>query len=108
MPSKNEEKTVKNGKISSIDPIYKKYTKSIIRSLASTEFYEFFMDMISHAENSFQFSNRKVVKSVDVSPEYNRKPPKYHQGRRNNRQYRKCEKDEQRRCQTSFPARFPY
>lgn len=66
MPSKNEEKTVKNGKISSIDPIYKKYTKSIIRSLASTEFYEFFMDMISHAENSFQFSNRKVVKSVDV------------------------------------------
>lgn len=48
-----------------IDPIYQKYTKSVIRSLASTEFYEFFMDMIAKAENEFQFSNRRTVKYVD-------------------------------------------
>ncbi len=49
-----------------IDPIYKKYTQSVIRSLASTEFYDFFMSMMSKAQNEFQFSNRKLVKTVDV------------------------------------------
>lgn len=50
-----------------IDPLYQKYTKSVIRALGSTEFYEFFMDAISKAENEFQFSNRKMEKTVDVS-----------------------------------------
>lgn len=50
-----------------IDPIYQKYTKSVIRSLASTEFYEFFMDAIAKADNEFQFSNRKLQKTVDVT-----------------------------------------
>jgi len=36
-------------KDSLIDPIYQKYTKSVIRALGSTEFYDFFMDAISHA-----------------------------------------------------------
>jgi len=49
-----------------IDPIYQKYTKSVIRALGSTEFYEYFMDAISHAENQFQFSNRKAIKTVDL------------------------------------------
>ena len=49
-----------------IDPIYQKYTKSVIRALGSTEFYEFFMDAISKAENEFQFSNRKMEKTVDL------------------------------------------
>jgi len=49
-----------------IDPLYQKYTKSVIRALGSTEFYEFFMDAISRAENQFQFSNRKMQKTVDL------------------------------------------
>ena len=49
-----------------IDPLYQKYTKSVIRALGSTEFYEFFMDAISRAENKFQFSNRKMEKTVDL------------------------------------------
>ena len=49
-----------------IDPLYQKYTKSVIRALGSTEFYEFFMDAISRAENQFQFSNRKMEKTVDL------------------------------------------
>lgn len=52
-------------KKSLIDPIYQKFTKSVIRALGSTEFYEFFMDAVSRADNEFQFSNRKMVKTVD-------------------------------------------
>lgn len=54
-------------KDSFIDPIYQKYTKSVIRALGSTEFYEFFMDAVSRAENRFQFSNRKMEKTVDLN-----------------------------------------
>jgi len=54
-------------KKSLIDPIYQKYTKSVIRALGSTEFYEFFMDAIAHADNEFQFSNRKLQKTVDLA-----------------------------------------
>ena len=50
-----------------IDPLYQKYTKSVIRALGSTEFYEFFMDAISKADNEFQFSNRKLEKTVDLN-----------------------------------------
>lgn len=50
-----------------IDPIYYKFTKSIIRTLGRTDFYEFFMDTISRADNQFQFSNRKMEKIVDLS-----------------------------------------
>jgi len=53
-------------KESLIDPVYQKYTKSVIRALGSTEFYEFFMDAVSRAENQFQFSNRKMEKTVDL------------------------------------------
>lgn len=53
-------------KKSLIDPIYQKFAKSVLRALGSTEFYEFFMDSISRAENEFQFSNRKVIKTVDL------------------------------------------
>lgn len=53
-------------KESLIDPLYQKYTKSVIRALGSTEFYEFFMDAVSKAENQFQFSNRRMQKTVDL------------------------------------------
>ncbi len=54
-------------KPSLIDPIYQKFTKSVVRALGSTDFYEFFMDAVSRAENEFQFSNRKLVKTVDLN-----------------------------------------
>ena len=54
-------------KTSLIDPLYQKYTKSVIRALGSTEFYEFFMDAVAHADNEFQFSNRKLQKTVDLN-----------------------------------------
>lgn len=50
-----------------VDPIYQKFTRSIIRSLASTEFYQFFMDSLACAHNQIQFSNRKMIKTVDLS-----------------------------------------
>ncbi len=56
-----------NKELEVIDPIYQKFVKSIVRSLGSTDFYEFFMDSISRAENEFQFSNRRVEKYVDTS-----------------------------------------
>ena len=52
--------------MSTIDPIYLEYTKGVIRTLADTEFYQFFMDRISSADNEFQFSNRRVEKIVDI------------------------------------------
>ena len=58
-----ENKTNKN---SLIDPVYKKFTKSVRRAIGSTEFYEFFMDAMSRAENEVQFSNRRMEKIVDV------------------------------------------
>lgn len=63
----NSGKTGAKKKDSYIDPLYEKYTKSVIRALGSTEFYEFFMDAVSRAENRFQFSNRKMEKTVDLN-----------------------------------------
>lgn len=48
-----------------IDPIYKKFAKSVIRSLGSFEFYEYFMSSIAHGENEIQFSNKRMEKYVD-------------------------------------------
>ena len=50
-----------------IDPIYEKFTRSIVRALGDTEFYQFFMSAIASADNEIQFSNRKEVKYVDES-----------------------------------------
>lgn len=55
----------KSGKAASIDAVYNKYARSVIRTLASTEFYEFFMDVLSRAENEIQFSNRRCEKIID-------------------------------------------
>lgn len=56
-----------NQSASVIDPIYEKFSKNVVRALASTEFYEFFMDSLSRAHNRIQFSNRKVEKIVDLT-----------------------------------------
>lgn len=52
--------------MSMIDSVYQEYTKSVIHTLASTEFYRFFMEQLSTADNEFQFSNRRVEKIVDI------------------------------------------
>ena len=67
MASASNKNAVKPVKASSIDPLYQKFTKGVIRALGSTDFYEFFMDSVSRAENEIQFSNRKMVKTVDVT-----------------------------------------
>ncbi len=59
--------TTENDVIGVIDPVYEKFTKSVIRALSSTEFYEFFMDAICRADNEFQFSNRRMEKIVDIT-----------------------------------------
>lgn len=54
-----------NKTIQVIDPIYEKYVKGVLRALSSTQFYEFFMEALSRADNEFQFSNRRMEKIVD-------------------------------------------
>lgn len=67
--AENTKKTGKGGetakKTGTIDAVYQKYARGVIRALASTEFYEFFMDMIERADNEFQFSNRRSEKVID-------------------------------------------
>ena len=53
--------------LSLIDSLYLKYTKSVIRALGSTDFYEYFMETIAGADNQIQFSNRKMEKLIDES-----------------------------------------
>ena len=67
MGEKDSSKTGAKKKISVIDPVYLKFTKSVIRAIGSTDFYEYFMDTISHAENEIQFSNRRMEKWIDRS-----------------------------------------
>ena len=62
-----EKKTTKKGKPALIDPIYQRFTKSVLRALGSSEFYKYFMDSVAHANNQFQFSNRKLEKTVDLN-----------------------------------------
>lgn len=57
----------KRKKSTLIDPIYTKFVRGVTRAIGSTEFYEFFMDAVSRARNEFQFSNRKLVKTVDLT-----------------------------------------
>jgi hypothetical protein len=48
------------------DVLFKKYVRSTIRTLGSTEFYNSFMNSIANAQNEFQFSNRRMEKIVDT------------------------------------------
>jgi hypothetical protein len=57
----------KENQSSLIDPIYEKFVRGVTRAIGSTDFYEFFMDAISRAQNEFQFSNRKMIKNVDLT-----------------------------------------
>ena len=55
-----------NKELEIIDPVYQKYVKGVIRTLGTTDFYDFFMSSIACAENEFQFSNRRLEKFVDT------------------------------------------
>lgn len=57
----------KFGMEDTIDPIYQKFVRGITRAIGSTEFYEYFMDAVANSDNEIQFSNRKMVKAVDVT-----------------------------------------
>lgn len=61
-----EEKKNDGAKETLIDSVYKKFVRGVTRSIGSTEFYEFFMDSLSKAQNEFQFSNRRLIKSIDL------------------------------------------
>ena len=50
-----------------IDPIYQKYVRSVVRALGSTKFYEYFMQSVANAQNEIQFSNKRMEKIVDLS-----------------------------------------
>jgi len=58
-------KKASSDEIELIDPIYEKFTKGVIRALGSTAFYEYFMQSLAMADNTIQFSNRRVEKVVD-------------------------------------------
>jgi hypothetical protein len=65
--SKKKTATENTETMALVDPLYQKFTKSVIRALGSTDFYNYFMDAVSHAENHIQFSNRKTIKTVDLT-----------------------------------------
>lgn len=48
------------------EKLFQKYVKSTIRTLASTEFYQSFMDAMNSADSEIQFSNRRMEKQVDT------------------------------------------
>ena len=50
-----------------IDTIYRKFVRGVSRAIGSTEFYDFFMDSISKSYNEIQFSNRRMIKNVDIT-----------------------------------------
>ena len=67
MAEKKQVEAVEEAKTPSlIDPIYQKFVRGVTRAIGSTEFYQFFMDAVSRAQNEFQFSNRKMIKTVDL------------------------------------------
>lgn len=62
----NSTKSIAENEKEQIDHIYQKYVKGVIRTLGSTEFYEYFMAAIAGSNNEIQFSNRRMEKLVDT------------------------------------------
>lgn len=48
-----------------VDELYQRYTDNVIQTLASDQFYGFFLENLKQGERNFQFSNRQLKKSVD-------------------------------------------
>ena len=65
MATAKNDKTTEN-KEQLAEDLFKKYVKSTIRTLGSTEFYEYFMSAMAQAESEIQFSNRRMEKLIDT------------------------------------------
>lgn len=66
MAEKNKELSTNKQNEELVEVLFKKYVKSTIRTLGSTDFYESFMSALAHAQNEIQFSNRRMEKIVDT------------------------------------------
>ncbi len=66
MAEEQKKSSSAKSKSSTVDAIYQKYTRSVIRTLSSTAFYDYFIAQMECAQNEFQFSNRKITKVVDI------------------------------------------
>ena len=66
MASDQKKTASSKNKLTTVDAVYLKYTKSVIRALSSTAFYDSFMAQMECAHNEFQFSNRRITKIVDI------------------------------------------
>ena len=64
--AKQKPKATSDNAIDLIDPLYQKFTKSVVRALGSSDFYAYFMQAIAQADNEIQFSNRRMEKIVDL------------------------------------------
>ena len=66
MADSQKKTTSKKQEAEMADVLFKKYVRSTIRTLGSTEFYNSFMNAIANAQNEIQFSNRRMEKIVDT------------------------------------------
>lgn len=67
MASDKKNKATMMEPLALVDPVYQKFVKGILRAIGSTDFYSYFMRSIGGADNQIQFSNRKMIKTVDVT-----------------------------------------
>lgn len=54
-----------NTKLSSINPVYRKFARTIDRALSDTAFFDYFTKLLSTGQNRFTFSNRKKKTVID-------------------------------------------
>ena len=66
MPQDKKTTAAKKQNEDLVEVLFKKYVKSTIRTLGSTEFYDSFMTAMANAQNEIQFSNRRMEKIVDT------------------------------------------
>ena len=66
MADSQKKTTSKKQEAEMADVLFKKYVRSTIRTLGSTEFYNSFMNAMANAQNEIQFSNRRMEKIVDT------------------------------------------
>ncbi|MCD8376936.1 MAG: hypothetical protein LUD69_08325 [Oscillospiraceae bacterium] len=48
-----------------IDPMYDRFVDSLLKTVGSTEFYQYFMQTLAAAETEIDFSNRHLEKHID-------------------------------------------
>lgn len=66
MATNKKAETIEKQKEQFAEELFEKYVKNTIRTLGSTEFYEYFMGAMAQGQNEIQFSNRRMEKIVDT------------------------------------------